>query len=268
VKILNSPRRRRRLIKIAVVLAIFPLAYLGIHYSTGGSTESANGPEVPNYVQPKHSPFTEAERRAVHPVLAQFIRYAVAREDPAKAWDVAGPDLRSGLTRKKWDTGAIPVVNYPAAHKGLGSWSYVKYSYANTVGLEVFVFPKPGSGYSAMTADAEVVKDRRPLAGQLLDAGALPRARRGCGDEGEGGQEDRARRHEEIDYEEDRRSGASSERPACADNRSLACAADRDPLADHPGAAGAPARRVAPQPSSRVPRRVRRLSARTAAPSA
>jgi hypothetical protein len=160
VKILKSPRWRRRLIKIAVVLAIVPLAYLGIHYSTGGSPENANGPEVPNYVVPKHSRFTAAERRAVHPVLAQFIRYAVAREDPAKAWDVSGPDLRSGLTRKEWNTGAIPVVNYPAAHKGLGSWSYVKYSYTNTVGLEVFVFPKPGSGYSAMTADAEVVKDR------------------------------------------------------------------------------------------------------------
>ena len=51
-------------------------------------------------------------------------------------------------------------MNYPAAHKGLGDWSYVKYSYGNTVGLEVFVFPKPGSGYSAMTAAAEVVKDR------------------------------------------------------------------------------------------------------------
>ena len=142
-----------------MVLAIFPLAYLGIHYSTGAKDSSANGPEVANYVQPKRSPFTRAEQRAVHPVLAQFIKYAVAREDPAKAWDVAGPDLRSGLTRKEWDTGAIPVVNYPAAHKGLGSWSYVKYSYTNTVGLEVFVFPKPGSGYSAMTADAEVVKD-------------------------------------------------------------------------------------------------------------
>jgi len=156
---LKSPRRRRRLTKIVVVLAIFPLAYLGIHYSTGGNPENANGPVVANYVQPKRSPFTEAERRAVHPVLAQFIKYAVAREDPGKAWDVAGPDLRSGMTRKEWDTGAIPVVNYPAAHKGLGSWSYVKYSYADTVGLEVFVFPKPGSGYSAMTADAEVVKD-------------------------------------------------------------------------------------------------------------
>jgi len=159
VKILKSPRRRRRLIKLAVVLAFIPLAYLGVHYSTGGKAENANGPEVPNYVVPKHSPFTEAERRAVRPVLAQFIQYAVAREDPSKAWDVAGPALRQGLTRKQWDTGAIPVVNYPAAHKGLGNWSYVKYSYSNTVGLEVFVFPKPGSGYSAMTADAEVVKD-------------------------------------------------------------------------------------------------------------
>ena len=144
-----------------MVLAIFPLAYLGIHYSTGGKRPLANGPEVPNYVQPKRSPFTQSEQRAVHPVLAQFIKYAVAREDPAKAWAVAGPDLRSGLTRKEWDTGAIPVVNFPAAQRGLGSWSYVKYSYTNTVGLEVFVFPKPGSGYSAMTADAEVVKDHR-----------------------------------------------------------------------------------------------------------
>ena len=158
MKILKSPRRRRRLIKSAVVLAIFPLVYLGIHFSNGGNPENPNGPQVADYVQPKRSPFTEAEQRAVHPVLAQFIRYAVARENPAKAWDVAGPDLRSGLTRKEWDTGAIPVVNYPASHKGLGSWSYVKYSYANTVGLEVFVFPKPGSGYSAMTAAAEVRK--------------------------------------------------------------------------------------------------------------
>jgi hypothetical protein len=160
VHILKSPRWRRRLIKIAVVLAFIPLAYIGVRLSTSGNPENANGPEVPNYVQPKRSPFTADERRAVHPVLAQFIKYAVAREDPAKAWDVSGPDLKQGLTRKQWNTGAIPVVNYPAAHRGLGSWSYVKYSYGNTVGLEVFVFPKPGSGYSAMTADAEVVKDR------------------------------------------------------------------------------------------------------------
>ncbi|TML13307.1 MAG: hypothetical protein E6G31_07565 [Actinobacteria bacterium] len=160
MRILKSPRRRRRLIKIAVVLAFIPLVYIGVRLSTSGNPENASGPEVPNYVQPKRSPFTADEQRAVHPVLAQFIKDAVAREDPAKAWDLSGPDLKQGLTRKEWDKGQMPVVNYPAAHRGLGSWSYVKYSYANTVGLEVFVFPKPGSGYSAMTAAAEVIKDR------------------------------------------------------------------------------------------------------------
>jgi hypothetical protein len=160
MRILKSPRWRRRLLKVAVVLALIPLVYIGIRLSTPGSPENANGPEVPNYVQPKRSPFTASEKRAVRPVLADFIRYAVAREDPARAWDVAGPDLRAGFTRKEWDTGNLPVVNYPAADRGLGTWSYVKYSYTNTVGLEVFVFPKPGSGYSAMTADAEVVKER------------------------------------------------------------------------------------------------------------
>lgn len=159
MKILKSPRRRRRLTKIAVVLAIFPLAYLGIHYSTGGNPENANGPVIANYEQPKRSPFTKAEQAAVHPVLAEFIRHAVARHDPEKAWNVAGPDLRSGSSAEQWGKGNLPVVPYPAADKGLGDWSYVKYSYTNLIGLEVFVFPKPGSGYSAMTADAEVRKN-------------------------------------------------------------------------------------------------------------
>jgi hypothetical protein len=160
VRIFDSPRRRRRLFRLAVLVAIPPIVYLAIHFSTPGKPQNANGPVIPNYAQPKPSPFTAAEKEAVRPVLAEFIRHAVAREDVSKAWDVAGPDIRAGLTRKQWDRGDIPVVPYPAADRGLGSWSYVKYSYTNSVGLEVFVFPKPGSGYSAMTADTEVVKDR------------------------------------------------------------------------------------------------------------
>jgi hypothetical protein len=66
--------------------------------------------------------------------------------------------LKQGTTRKEWESGQMPVVPYPAAEHGLGSWSFVQYSYTNLVGLEVFVFPKPGSGYSAMTADVELLK--------------------------------------------------------------------------------------------------------------
>ena len=94
------------------------------------------------------------------PVLKEFIRTAVAREDPPRSWDLVAPSLRAGFTRRQWDRGDMPVVPYPAANRGLGTWSYVEYSYADTVSLEVFLFPKPESGYSAMTADVELVKSK------------------------------------------------------------------------------------------------------------
>lgn len=160
LRILQSPRRRRRLAWLAIPLALVPLIYLGVHFSSPGNPGNATGPEInQNFAaEPKRSPFTPAEQQAVRPVLREFIKDAVAGENIAQAWNVAGPSLKQGLSRAEWDSGKLPVVPYPAADRGLGSWSYVEYSYVNSVGLEVFLFPKPGSGYSAMTADVEVVK--------------------------------------------------------------------------------------------------------------
>jgi hypothetical protein len=161
VRFWDSPRKRKRVIRWSALVLIVPIAWLAWHFSTPGNPRNANGPVIPNYVQPKRSPFTPAEKAAVHPVLASFIRDAVARDNPGKAWDVAGPDLREGFTQRQWEKGDMPVVPYPAADRGLGDWSYVKYSYTNSVGLEVFLFPRPGSGESAITADTEVVKDKQ-----------------------------------------------------------------------------------------------------------
>jgi hypothetical protein len=139
---------------------IAPLVYLGVHYSSPGNPGNATGPAVeePGYVQPKKAPFTKAEQRAVQRVLREFEASAVSRRDVGRSWDLASPSLKEGFTRTQWSRGDLPVVPYPAADKGLGSWSYVQYSYTDTVGLEVFLFPKPGSGWSAMTADVELVK--------------------------------------------------------------------------------------------------------------
>jgi hypothetical protein len=162
VSILRSYRWRRRLIAIVVLVgAAVPLIYLGVHLSTPGNPGNANGPEVPNYTQPKKAPFTRANQRAVRRVLAAFIRTAVAREDVARSWDLAAPSLKEGVTRKQWNRGELPVVPYPALNRGLGEWDLVQYSYTDTVGLEVFLHPKPGSGYAALTADVELVKGRR-----------------------------------------------------------------------------------------------------------
>ena len=160
---LASPRRRRRLAFAAIALAVAaPLAFLGVHFSSSGSPGNAIGPYVDDadafYNQPKHVPFTPGERQAVRRMLVRFISTAVARRHVVESWELAGPGLRTGLTRKKWATGAIPVQPYPVARHGQGAWSAVQYSYRNKVGLEVLLFPRPGSGYSVATVSADVVR--------------------------------------------------------------------------------------------------------------
>jgi hypothetical protein len=144
---------------LLVPVVAAPLIYLGVHLSTPGNPGNANGPVVPDYKEPKRARFTKARQREVRRVLAPFIKSAVARENPASSWDLAAPSLKEGVTRKEWNRGDLPVVPYPALHRGLGQWDYVAYSYRNTVGLEVFLLPKPGSGYSALTADVELVRE-------------------------------------------------------------------------------------------------------------
>ncbi len=160
MRILRSPRWRRRLIWLSIPLVIAPFVLLGVYYSNPGDPGNPTGPEGSFPVEPTAAPFTAAKRRAVRPVLREFIKSAVAREDVSRSWDVAGPSLRQGLTRKQWNGGQLPVVPFPAADRGLGTWSLVQYSYTNAVGLEVFLFPKPGSGYSAVTADVELVRTK------------------------------------------------------------------------------------------------------------
>ncbi len=162
MSILRSYRWRRRLIFIAIAAAIAgPLIWLGVQYSQPGNPFNANGPTVPDYVLPTHAAFTPDKQRAVHRVLKEFISTAVVRHDVSKAWDLAGPTLKEGITRKEWDHGDLPVIPYPAANRGWGNWSFVQYSYTSSVGLEVYLFPKPHSGWSAMSADVEVVKGKK-----------------------------------------------------------------------------------------------------------
>jgi hypothetical protein len=163
VRFLESPRRRRRLTLATIAVAIAPLIYLGVHYSTPGSPENATGPAIGDdslYREPKHVPFTTDKRRAIRKVLARFISTAVARRHVADSWELAGPGLRQDVSYKEWSRGEIPVVPYPAAKHGRGAWDLVNYSYPNKVGLEVLLFPKRGSGYSLATVDTDLVRGR------------------------------------------------------------------------------------------------------------
>lgn len=160
MQIWQSRRWRRRIVLGTIVVVFVPLAYLAVRSSDPGDPGDAKGPEIPDYVQPKESPFTASEQREVRQSLKEFISSAVARENPSRAWAVSAPSLRQGISRRQWNKGDLPVVPYPADRRGLGTWSFVQYSYTDLVGLEVFVFPKAGSGWSAMTADVELEKQR------------------------------------------------------------------------------------------------------------
>jgi len=162
VGLLSSPRKRRRALRLGIVAGVaVPLIVLGIHFSQPGNPENATGPDinVPGYAQPKKAPFTAQRRREVARVLRQFILTAVDRQDVGRSWDISAPSLREGFSRKQWNTGDLPVVPYPALDRGLGQ-GYVEYSYTDAVGMEVYLFPKPGSGYSQLTADVELVKGK------------------------------------------------------------------------------------------------------------
>ena len=83
----------------------------------------------------------------------------MSKHDLAGTWDLAGPDLRQGMTRDDWLKGQLPIVPFAASERGQGKWSLVSYSYANKVGLELLMFPERRSGQLA-TVETDVVRGK------------------------------------------------------------------------------------------------------------
>jgi hypothetical protein len=57
------------------------------------------------------APFTQAERS----VAREFVATAVARKQLDRAWQIAAPELKQGMSPAEWRTGTIPVVPYPVS---------------------------------------------------------------------------------------------------------------------------------------------------------
>ena len=83
---------------------------------------------------------------AASSVVFRFVKTAVARQDLAAAWKLAGPSVRGGLTHKEWLSGNIPVVPYPVETRHFAPRVKIDYSYQNEAQLELALLPKAGSG--------------------------------------------------------------------------------------------------------------------------
>jgi len=90
---------------------------------------------------PKPVRLKRGNRAASLAVASKFIYTAVARKNIDRSWDLTAPELRSGFTRKQWDTGVNPIAGYPVQE---ARWKLL-YSDVEGVGYSIALFPTKGS---------------------------------------------------------------------------------------------------------------------------
>jgi len=158
-RLLSSPRRRRRLIRLSILaLLVTATALLGVFFrNTGRSFDTPLRNEPASvYVAPKSVPTSAAAIRAARATAYEFVRTAVRREDVADSWLITHPSLKAGYTKAQWAAGTIPVIPYPADLRLLRYT--VAYSYENTLGLSVSVRAKRPATDHSMVFGIELTK--------------------------------------------------------------------------------------------------------------
>jgi hypothetical protein len=163
--ILASHRWRRRLARIAAalvvvlgvvaVILVVPAGHKARPDELGGVTGKIEPPEDVAEI-----PVTAAERRAVNETLRAFVATAVTRDDPAAAWRLVTPAMRTGITRDEWNRGELPVVPYPVRVPKELDWAVVT-SYPRDLTLDLVLQPKRGSGRGAASFFVELKQSRR-----------------------------------------------------------------------------------------------------------
>jgi hypothetical protein len=143
LQLLGSPRRRRRVARIALAVVVAGAAAFGVTLLT--RNESPQTKEVFEPGKPivtdtqKPVRLGKADRRAIGRTLVAFVRNGVAQQDLTAAYDLVTPGFRGGTTRTQWRKKGSPVYVYPAVTRGIsGNWR-VDYSYRGQVGVAMML---------------------------------------------------------------------------------------------------------------------------------
>ena len=163
---LASPRRRRRFVWLALLVAVAgTITILGVFYPNTSPTRHA-APFTKQPVQtvaalPASVPFGAKDRKEVSAVADRFVATAVFREHLDQSYDLVVPEFHQGLTRQQWNTGNIPVPPFPHNALLLMRWK-LDYSYANRVGMKVAFLPKPKAKVGGIVYAIELKKVGAP----------------------------------------------------------------------------------------------------------
>ncbi len=159
--LLSSPRRRRRLGYLAVLVAVagaITAAVVLMPDDNGDNLPQAR-PGHPTLVAPapKLVKLRKADVQAARDAAAKFVATAVLRHHVDDSWELTAPVMKAGFTRAKWKTGQIPVVPFPADQLDQVRWRF-DYSIEDHVALQVSMLPRSDSTAKALTFEMELVR--------------------------------------------------------------------------------------------------------------
>jgi hypothetical protein len=140
------------------VVVVLLIVFLPNHGSVKHPGVRPGKPTDLSVVQ-REVPVTARQRHAVDETLSAFIRSGVARADPAAAWPLVTPAMRSGISRADWNNGQLPVTPYPARLPRRLSWNVIT-SYKGDLTLDLLLQPRPGVKRGPIAFAVEVKRAR------------------------------------------------------------------------------------------------------------
>lgn len=158
---LASYRFRRRLYWSGGIIGV--LAAIVIVSIEVGNTGHSSATKIDRtkkawvYHEPAKMELTAADRRELFDTAMRFISTAVARKHLDRAWEMLGPEMKAGQTRKSWDSGFNNVVPFPAV--GIATWD-ILYSYQGDVALDLAVIGSKESDYAGKTFTLELKRSK------------------------------------------------------------------------------------------------------------
>ena len=168
-----APRTRRRVAwmlgGVALCLGVVGVLVFGPNTNPTPQHFSAAPVQQPEHLV--HAPLPHEARR----VAVRFIQTAVARKNLDEAWTLVGPNLRGGLSKKRWVSGENPVVPYPIDELDVAPYK-VDASYTRSALLEVALLPRKGSGVRAQVFFLELRKLGSGHASRWVVDNWVPRA--------------------------------------------------------------------------------------------
>lgn len=172
---LASPRFRRRLLWLgggSCVTAVVVL--VSIHLGNTGHSQATPIDKTKKawvYRAPAHMRLTKRDRIDLFTASSRFVRTAVARKQLDSAWEMLGPEMKAGQTRKSWDSGFNNVVPFNA--DAIEAWD-ILYAYKDDVALDLSLVSgrRNGDNWAGKTFTLEL--KRNPATHQWLVASWVP----------------------------------------------------------------------------------------------